>query len=81
MTNFHITGENDFEKHFWGRVQIDAGAAFLFYVPGGKTQQLLHNIKYLGHADYAQTIGAFYGMKLDLNSKMCKDKSWTEFGN
>jgi ComF family protein len=63
-TNYHQMDGNPFEMHFQGRVKIDAGAAFLFFVPGGRTQVLLHNIKYRNRSDFAKTIGEFYGIRL-----------------
>lgn len=63
-TNFHPIAGNPFEMHFWGRVRIEAGAAFLFFVPDGRTQTLLHNIKYRHRSDFARVIGEFYGSKL-----------------
>ena len=63
-TNFHLLEGNPFEIHFWGRVPLNAGAAFLFFVPDGRTQKLLHHIKYHGRSDFARTIGEFYGSRL-----------------
>jgi ComF family protein len=63
-TNFHQFDGNPFEVHFWGRVPVQAGAAFLFFVPDGRTQTLLHNIKYRSRSDFARSIGEFYGNKL-----------------
>lgn len=63
-TNYHEIEGNPFEMHFWGRVPVMAGAAFLFFVPHGRTQTLLHNIKYRGRSDFAKIIGEFYGRKL-----------------
>jgi ComF family protein len=63
-TNFHTMQGNPFEMHFWGRVPIVAGASFLFFVPDGKTQTLLHNIKYRERSDFAVIIGEFYGQRL-----------------
>jgi ComF family protein len=63
-TNFHLIEGNPFEMHFWGRIPLQAGAAFLFFVPGGRTQILLHNIKYRNRSDFARSIGEFYGSRL-----------------
>ncbi|HLF65784.1 MAG TPA: phosphoribosyltransferase family protein [Saprospiraceae bacterium] len=63
-TNYHLIEGNPFEIHFWGRVPLQAGAAFLFFVPDGRTQTLLHNIKYRSRSDFARTIGEFYGSRL-----------------
>lgn len=64
-TNYHLIEGNPFETHFWGRIPIQAGAAFLFFVPDGRTQTLLHNIKYRSRSDFARTIGEFYGSRLN----------------
>lgn len=64
MTDYHEIRDNPFERHFWGRVDIVAGGAFLYFVPGGRTQTLLHNIKYCGRSTYAEGVGEFYGHKL-----------------
>lgn len=63
-TGFHLSEGNPFETHFWGRVPLHAGAAFLFFVPDGRTQTLLHHIKYGSRDDFARTIGVFYGNRL-----------------
>lgn len=63
-TTYHMTPDNPFERHFWGRVQIRGGASLFYFVPGGRTQTLLHNIKYHGHSTYAESVGKYYGQKL-----------------
>ena len=63
-TNFHDYRDNLFTMHFWGRVGIRFGSAFLFYVPGGSSQKLIHNIKYNRQPHYAEAIGRHYGAKL-----------------
>ena len=63
-TGFHKVADNPFEEHFWGRIQIEAGTSYLFYIPGGSTEHLLHNIKYNGKKHYAETIGHYFGKQL-----------------
>ncbi|MDX1478054.1 MAG: phosphoribosyltransferase family protein [Saprospiraceae bacterium] len=63
-TDYHLMADNAFERHFWGRVPVEAGAAFLFFIPGGRTQRLLHAIKYHRQRTAAQEIGRMYGHKL-----------------
>lgn len=63
-TNFQRYRDNLFTMHFWGRVPILFGSAFLFYVPGGSSQKLIHNIKYKRNAHYAEFTGRYYGHKL-----------------
>ena len=64
LTNYHQIEGNPFERHFWGRVPIRAGAAMYFFVPGGKTQTLLHNIKYRRRRELAVEVGRMYGQDL-----------------
>jgi len=63
-TNYHLIEDNPFERHFWGRVKIEAGGALYFFVPGGRAQTLLHNIKYRRRSDYAVKVGQIYGQQL-----------------
>ncbi len=64
QTKFHLTPDNPFEQHFWGRVDIHSGAAMYFFIPGGRTQTLLHNIKYRRRSEIAEEIGVIYGRQL-----------------
>ncbi len=68
-TNYHLIEGNPFETHFWGRIPLQVGAAFLFFVPDGKTQTLLHNIKYRQRSDFARIVGEFYGHRLKHSSR------------
>jgi len=63
-TNYHLIPDNPLEQHFWGRIPLQSGSAMLFFIPGGRTQKLLHNIKYCGHSHLAVEAGRFYGRKL-----------------
>jgi len=63
-TNYHLIVDNPFERHFWGRVKIEAGAALYYFVPGGRAQTILHNIKYRRRSDYAMSVGKIYGQQL-----------------
>ena len=64
VTEGHLFRENLVTRHFWGRVPIHTGAAMLFLVPGGRTQKMIHEIKYAGKYDYARKIGEWYGKML-----------------
>ena len=63
-TGYHLVPENPFEMQFWGRVPITAGAALYYFIPGGRTQRLLHNLKYRGRRDLATRLGEFYAFQL-----------------
>ncbi|RYD82973.1 MAG: ComF family protein [Sphingobacteriales bacterium] len=63
-TNFHNQPENAVEKTFWGRVEIEEAAAFLYFQKEGLVQNLLHNIKYKGTKEAAYELGLWYGNDL-----------------
>lgn len=53
---------NDYQKNkiaatFYGRVPIEKATSFLYFYKEGKTQQLIHQLKYKGN----QQVGAFLG--------------------
>ena len=63
-TNFHLEPENPFAGRFWGRVPLEAGAAFLYFAKGGKTQRLIHHLKYEGKQEVGVFLGKLYGLAL-----------------
>jgi ComF family protein len=63
-TGYHLHAANPFTDHFKGRVDIKAGAAFLYFTREGATQRLLHHIKYDNRADLITMIGRWYGAQL-----------------
>jgi ComF family protein len=56
--------QNPFTNHFKGRIELKAGAAFLYFSRGGGTQRLLHQIKYNNQPELITTIGRWYGKQL-----------------
>lgn len=63
-TGFHLQAHNPFMGHFKGRIELKAGAAFLYFSRGGGTQRLLHQIKYNNQPDLITTLGRWYGKQL-----------------
>jgi ComF family protein len=63
-TNFHLHKENPFTDRFWGRLTLENGAALYHFVKGGKTQHLIHNLKYKGRKDIGSKLGRWYGQQL-----------------
>ncbi|MCH2085081.1 MAG: ComF family protein [Saprospiraceae bacterium] len=63
-TNFHLYKENPFTDRFWGRLSLENGAALYHFVKGGKTQHLIHNLKYKGRKDIGSKLGKWYGRQL-----------------
>lgn len=66
-TGFHLINDNPVAKIFWGRVNIQAAAAFFTFTKGGKVQQLIHQLKYKGQKEVGICIGNWYGHELRTN--------------
>lgn len=64
FTQTHRIRDNEFERHFWGRIEINRGMAMLYLIPGGITQKMMYQIKYRGRKDFAEEIGRWYGKKI-----------------
>jgi ComF family protein len=63
-TNYHLQPENKLIKQFWGRVDISAAAAFLYFKKGSKVQTLMHQLKYHNQPEVGIEIGRLYGKVL-----------------
>lgn len=64
QTQFHLEKENAFTERFWGRLKLHSGAAMFHFVKGGRTQRLIHQLKYKGRKDIGIELGKRYGRKL-----------------
>lgn len=72
-TEYHLLKDNALAKQFWGRVNINSAAAFLFFTQHGKVQKLMHQLKYNNHPEIGIELGRLYGlelMKLDVYQKI-----------
>ena len=63
-TGFHSDPENQVVSLFWGRVPIEAAAAFLYFNKGNNVQRLMHQLKYKGRKDIGVFLGSQYGLEL-----------------
>lgn len=70
-TRYHHFPENPVEKVFWGRIEIERAASFLFFNKGGLTQKLLHALKYRKCREAGIVLGELYGQKLKDTSPFC----------
>jgi ComF family protein len=66
LTRFEFFTANPIEKIFWGRVQIEAAAAYLYFTGGSAVQHSLHLLKYKKRKD----IGIYYGIQIGKQLKM-----------
>jgi ComF family protein len=60
LTRFEYHPANQVEKIFWGRVEIMAATAFMYFTSGSSVQHSLHLLKYKGRKE----IGIYFGRKM-----------------
>jgi len=65
VTRFEYFTDNPVEKIFWGRVQIHAATAHLYFTGGSQVQHSLHLLKYKGRKE----IGIYYGQQMGASLK------------
>lgn len=63
-TDYHLQHDNPVAKLFWGRVPLVAAAAFLQFRKGGRTQHILHAIKYQQAKELGILMGKLYAEQL-----------------
>lgn len=64
-TNYHLMNDNPVFKLFWGRVNLNGAAAFLQFRKGGRTQHILHAIKYQNATELGTYMGELYAQQLN----------------
>ncbi len=64
VTNFHLLQDNPVSKSFWGRVQIESAASYLYFRKTGLTQKLIHHIKYRARKEVGVYLGELFGHEL-----------------
>lgn len=63
-TDFHLQEDNPVLRKFWGKVNIEAAASFVFFDKGERIQQILHSLKYAGNTALGIFLGELYGSQL-----------------
>ena len=63
-TDFHLYPENALAKQFWGRVPLNAAMALLYFTKGGRTQNLIHHLKYKDQPEIGVFLGRAIGLRL-----------------
>ena len=63
-TNFHLQDDNPVLRKFWGKVNVEAAASFVFFDKGEKMQHILHSLKYAGNTELGIFLGELYGSQL-----------------
>lgn len=65
--SFDSPGNNEFIRHFWGRVLIKYGISLFYYVQNGPVPEMIKSIKYKG----AGNLGKDLGRELGIQIKAC----------
>lgn len=63
-SNYHISGNNELCKIFYGRVPVINAGSYYLYEKSGKIQRLLHAIKYDNQKELGEYLGIQYGLEL-----------------
>lgn len=69
LTNFCYETNNLVEKTFYGRIPIKKGTALFYFLKKGKTQQLMHRLKYKGNQEIGSFIGDWLGENMLLSNR------------
>ncbi len=64
VTNFHLYNDNPVMQVFLGRLNLQAATTLLFFHKKGRTQHLLHNLKYNKRQDVGVFLGKLLGNKI-----------------
>lgn len=60
LTQYHLDSKNEAVKKFYGKVDMQFAAAFLYFNKKGMVQELIHNLKYKGHQEIGTVLGNWY---------------------
>jgi ComF family protein len=60
LTRFEFFPANPIEKIFWGRTEIEAATAHMYFTSGSEIQHSLHLLKYKGRKE----IGIYFGQQM-----------------
>ncbi len=63
-TDFHTYKNNPLARQLWGRVDIEAAMALLYFKKASKVQTIIHHIKYKKQTSVGLTMGRLIGDRL-----------------
>lgn len=68
-TNYENIIGNPVEKIFWGRVNINAAFAWLYFHKGQIVQQIIHQLKYRGNKEIGIYMGKMMGEAINASTR------------
>ncbi|RZL16700.1 MAG: ComF family protein [Pedobacter sp.] len=63
-TDFHLFKDNRVARQLWGRANVDAAMAMLYFKKSGMVQQMMHNLKYRDSTSLGILLGKLIGIRL-----------------
>lgn len=66
-TDHHLHLKNKAAKQLWGRLPCNAAMSLLYFKKGGRTQSIIHHLKYKGRMDLGIKLGGMIASKLQMN--------------
>jgi ComF family protein len=63
-TDYHQQADNLVSKLFWGRVDVLAAAAFVYFKKSSTVQKIMHQLKYHHQPQIGKELGNMYGKQL-----------------
>ena len=66
-TDFHLQSDNAVAQQFWGRVNLEAASALLYFSKGSRVQNLMHQLKYKNKPEVGVYLGKLAGKRLQEN--------------
>lgn len=64
LTHHWRDAENEVQKLFWGKVNIQHAGAMCYFTKGGRVQRIVHALKYDGRTDAGLLMGCLLGKSL-----------------
>lgn len=63
-TDYHLYADNLVAKQFWGRLDLNAAMAMLYFKKNTKVQNLIHSLKYKDKTEVGVLLGSLLGQQL-----------------
>jgi ComF family protein len=66
-TDFHVLENNQLERLFWGRVEVERAASFCYYGKSSPLQLMIHELKYRGDRKMGMFLGRLFAQQITAN--------------
>ncbi len=63
-TNFTDFHDNELTNRFYGKIEIDFGMSYLYFLKSGIAQKLLHQFKYNNFPEIGEILGQWVGHEI-----------------